>query len=412
MKKNGHSSAILAPDARGWRLRLGDGEAKSLPTLEEVMAAIPAHAHLELALPCHSVLLERHKLPATDRAELADMLQLQLEKTLPFPVDEVSHSFEVIGQDNNESTVLSVAASHAELDQICAPLREQGMLPERITLNAMRCVAACPPGENTLAIWAEQEQLVVAVASGGKLGWAQTINSIDADAVMSALPGMMMTAEIDGVPTDFQSIRLAPECDHLNAVLAEHFGKPVLPLADGGVASQELDLLPQSWQYEAKRRERTAQVKQNLLMVAVVYLVVIAGAFVYLAILKNKDRKILNEFLALQKNHSGMAAQEKRWLALAPAVVPARFGAEVMHTLTQKRGGSKDIQFTDFRYTPKEWVLKLEGTINAFFDFSKAIKTDKEFSEDQFDITYGNPTNTKDDRASFVISGKPKALPL
>jgi len=89
MNKNGNISALLVPDARGWRMRVPGAEEQALPTLDEAVAAVPAGAHVELALPCHSVLLERHKLPATDRAELADMLQLQLEKTLPFPVERL-----------------------------------------------------------------------------------------------------------------------------------------------------------------------------------------------------------------------------------------------------------------------------------------------------------------------------------
>src|SRR5688572_13278801 len=189
MKKNGTSTALLVPDGRGWRVQIAGGEDQALPTLDEAIAAVPAGAHVELALPCNSVLLERHKFPATDRAELADMLQLQLEKTLPFPVDEVSHGFEVLGQEDNESTVLSVAASHAELDQICAPLRDLGRLPERITLNAMRVASNCPRDEIVLGPGREQEQLVVAIVCDGKLSWAQTVHSLEADAVLSELPG-------------------------------------------------------------------------------------------------------------------------------------------------------------------------------------------------------------------------------
>src|SRR6478752_7447633 len=175
MKKNGTSNAILVPDGRGWRVRIEGGEDQTVLTLDDAIAVVPANAHVELALPCNSVLLERHKFPATDRAELADMLQLQLEKTLPFPVEEVSHGFQVLGQEENESTVLSVAASHAQLDQLCATLRSNGRLPERITLNALRLAANCPKEDSVLAVWPEQEHLVVAIVCEGKLSWAQVI---------------------------------------------------------------------------------------------------------------------------------------------------------------------------------------------------------------------------------------------
>src|SRR5688572_5325658 len=215
MKKNGTSTALLVPDGRGWRVQIAGGEDQALPTMDEAVAKVPAGARVELALPCHSVLLERHKFPATDRAELADMLQLQLEKTLPFSVDEVSHGFQVLGQEENESTVLSVAASHAELDQLCAPLRNVGRVPELITLNALRLAASCPKDEVVLAVWPEQEQLVVAIVCEGKLSWAQVIPSLEPDVVLAELPGLLITAELEGVNTDFSTLRISPECAQL-----------------------------------------------------------------------------------------------------------------------------------------------------------------------------------------------------
>jgi len=147
MKKNGASHALVSPGATGWRIRINGGVDNTVTTLDEALDVIPEDAHIELSLPCQSVLLERHKLPATDRSELADMLQLQLEKTLPFPVDEVTHGYELLGQEENESTILSIAAHHTQLDQICAPLRDKGRLPERITLEAQRVAANCPVNE-------------------------------------------------------------------------------------------------------------------------------------------------------------------------------------------------------------------------------------------------------------------------
>ena len=142
MKQNGTQSAILSPDAHGWRVSVAGGVERTVPSLAEAVAGLPAHARLELGLPCQSVVIERHKLPSTDRSELAGMLQLQLEKTLPFPVDDVTHGFEILAQSENESTVLTVAAPYAQLEQLCAPLREKGRTPERITLHALRIAAA------------------------------------------------------------------------------------------------------------------------------------------------------------------------------------------------------------------------------------------------------------------------------
>ncbi len=406
MKKTGITHALLLPDARGWRLRLGTGEDRILPTLGEAMAGVPASAHLELALPCQAVLLERHKLPATDRTELADMLNLQLEKTLPFPVEDVSHGFEVLGQEENESTILSVTAHHAQLDRICAPLRARGRLPERISLLAQRIAAACPVEETTLALWPEQDQLVAAIVTRGQLAWAQPLSSLDATTVLDELPGLLISAELDGVPTTFTHIRLAQGCSDLEPVLVQHFGKQVLPLADTSEAQSGLDLLPASWQHAAHSRERGEKLKQNLLLAAVVYLLLVAGAFIYLAVMKRKVQTVLAEVAAVKPRYDGMAKQQGRWDALAPAVEPGRFTAEVMHLLHKNWEKSAQLQFTSFTFSPREWIVKGEATTDAHFEFMQRLKKEKEL--DGFDVSYPPYQTLKDDKVSFSITGKPR----
>jgi hypothetical protein len=406
MKKTGITHALLLPDARGWRLRLGTGEDRILPTLGEAMAGVPATAHLELALPCQAVLLERHKLPATDRTELADMLNLQLEKTLPFPVEEVSHGFEVLGQEENESTILSVTAHHAQLDRICAPLRDAGRIPERISLLAQRIAAACPADETTLALWPEQEQLVAAIVNHGQLVWAQPLSSLDANTVLDELPGLLLSAELDGVPTTFSHIRLAQGCSDLEPVLVEHFGKQVLPLADTSEAQAGLDLLPASWQHAAHSRERGEKLKQNLLLAAVIYLLLVAGAFIYLAVMKRKVQTVLAEVAAVKPRYDGMAKQQSRWDALAPTVEPGRFAAEVMYLLHKNWEKSAALQFTSFTFSPREWIVKGEGTSDAHFEFVQRLKQEKELNG--FDVAYPGYTPLKDDKVSYSITGKPR----
>jgi hypothetical protein len=96
MKKDGVSRAILAPEADGWRINFPGGATQSAKTLGEAAAAVPPGAAIHLALPAHAALLERLTLPSTNREELAGMVQLQLEKTLPYPMEDVTSDFDVI----------------------------------------------------------------------------------------------------------------------------------------------------------------------------------------------------------------------------------------------------------------------------------------------------------------------------
>ena len=415
MKQNGTTHALLTPEAHGWRLHVSGGEDRTVSTLGEAIAAIPATAHLELALPCQSVLLERHKLPATDRAELADMLQLQLEKTLPFPVEEVSHGFEILSQLENESTILSVTASHNQLDQLCAPLREGGRVPAHISLHALRIATGCPADETTLALWQEQEQTIVAIVTGGKLAWAQPIAALDAETVLGELPGLLISAELDGVPSDFTTIRVAKNCHELTAPLAAHFQKNIGQLGDATIAQPGLDLLPAAWKQAARSRERGEKLKSNLLLASVIYLLLVAAAFIYLAWMKRQAQRAQNEVATAAPRYADIARQIARWDALTPAVEPDRYIIEVMHLLISDLGKAKqsqpnlDLKFTSFTFSPREWIVKGEGTTDSHFEFTQRLKKDTELT-DRWDMPPPSPPYTplKDDRVSFIITGKPR----
>ena len=268
---------------------------------------------MELALPCQSVLIERHKLPSTDNAELADMLQLQLEKTLPYPLEDVSHGFEVLSRGENESTVLTFAASRAQLDTLCAPLREKGRIPGRITLQALRVAASCPDSGTILALWPEQGQTACAIITDGKLAWAQPVPGLGPDAVLGELPGLLLSAELQGVPAEFSEIRISEDAADLADALGQHFGKPVNRLGTLPGVKSSLDLLPPSWQAELRSRKRGDNLKQNLLVAGVAWLVLIAAAFGYLAWLRNRVQVAKDEHTAMKPRFASIDKQMGRW---------------------------------------------------------------------------------------------------
>ncbi len=409
MKKNGAAHALISPAATGWRLRIGDDE-QALASLDDALASVPSDAHIELALPCQSVLLERHRLPSTDRAELADMLQLQMEKSLPFPVEEVSHGFEVLGNSENETTVLSVAAQHTQLENLCAPLRQHGRVPERISLHALRVAASCPAEETVLAAWPEQGQTVLAIIEKGKLSWAQAVATADAENVVAELPGMLIAAELDGVPTDFTRIFVHPGDLELVGALGAHFGRSIEPLELPGEASNELDLLPPGWLLEVNSRESGERIKQRLLVFAVVYLLLIAGAFIFLAVQKRKLQKMQVELAEMRPRYAGIANQINRWNTLAPVVEPARFTCEVLHLLARNRQDiTPPVEFTHFIFNNREWTLKGEATTDSHFAFIQKLKKDEDLKA--FEMPPPNPPyvligNTG--KVTFTIIGRPQ----
>lgn len=400
MKKASATTALITPDLEGWRV-----EGRKFPTLGEAVAAVPSGGRLHLALPCHDVLLERMKLPSTDRTELSGMLQLQLEKSLPYPVEEVSTDFEVLGTAENESTLLSVAAHSGQLDEICQPLRDAERLPEKITLFAMHVAAACPPEEVVLVFYAEQGMLVAAIVEKQKLGWAQTLPDTTPETLAGELPHLLLPAEIEGVPTDFTRILLSQDLEPLAGTLGEFFEQPVEFFSlDRSLPEPAGNLLPPAWEADARRIERAGRLRQQLLTAAVVWLLVVAGAFIYLAWLKQKERKLAVELAAAKPELDFIMTREARWQTLAPAVDPARFTVELLYQL-HKNLPNAEVKITELDQQISGWKVVGEAPSAALaIDYVDKLKKDPEIS--RWQISAGQPQILPNEHAQFTIFGK------
>ena len=407
MKKSGADVALLTPDADGWRLSQAGGAARKMATLAEAAAALADGTRLHLALPCQAVLLERMTLPATDRAELAGMVQLQLEKTLPFPIEGVSSDFVVVASGGNESTLVSAAAQHAQLDALCAPLRARGRLPEKITPFPMHIAAACPEDETVLAVYPEQGQLVVAICEKSRLAWTHVLPAPDAESLRTELPQMLLAAEMEGVPVVFSRVRLAQQCAPLGGVLRDFFQLPVeFADFDGPLPEPAVNLVPSVWQADLARGARAAHWRQRLIAAAVIYVLAIVAAFAYLAWLKAQARKIAAQYAAAQPVEKFVLSQEARWQALAPAIDPRRYARELLYQIDRNRP-TPDLNVTAFHLEPGLWRIVGEApSVNLAIDYLAKLKEEKELGSFVIDGQQPKllPAN---DHAQFTISGKP-----
>ena len=406
MKKNAEDIALLTPDADGWRLSLAGGAAQKMATLGEAAAALTNGTRVHLALPCQAVLLERMTLPATDRDELAGMVQLQLEKTLPFPVEGVSSDFVVVETSGNESTLVSASAQHSQLDALCAPLRARGRLPEKITPFPMHIAAACPADETVLAVYPEQGQLVVAICEKSRLAWTHVLPAPDAESLCSALPQMLLAAEMEGVPVVFSRIRLAQESAPLAEVLREFFLLPVeFADFDGLLPEPDVNLVPASWQADVNRGARAVQWRQRLIAAAVVYLLAIVAAFAYLAWLKAQVRKIDVQLAAALPVEKFVLGQEVRWQALAPAIDPRRHARELLYQIDRDRPVD-DLHVTQFVLDPKQWSIIVEApSANLALNYLTKLQEEKEL--DAFKIDARGPQPLPNEHSQITIFGNP-----
>jgi hypothetical protein len=71
-----------------------------------------------VSLPSSRLLMRMMELPSTDSAELKSMVDLQMDQISPFPVEQLSVSYEVLRQTEDHSRVLAVAAPRQIVDTL------------------------------------------------------------------------------------------------------------------------------------------------------------------------------------------------------------------------------------------------------------------------------------------------------
>jgi hypothetical protein len=409
-KRAGLSDAILIrPDARGWCLSRQNGrsvpaEQQHVDSLGEAVPLLGGGTNVILALPSHEVILERLTLPSKDRGELEGMVRLQIEKTLPFPSEEITCDYEVVREEETESVVVAAAVHTPKLDSLCEPLREGGRLPSRVSAFAAHVAATCPAG-TALTVYREQDSLMVAICENGKpvmLHEAETAR--DPQAFEFELAQMLMGAGMAGLPTEFDSVRIDPACPEVRPVLVAMFPALVEDLNLGTVPARAgADLVPPAWEHEARRARRAENLRKRLISAGILYLVLLLVAIGYVIYLKQAAKRIERKLAAARPQLDQLQAQEARWNAMAPAVDPARSTVEILHQVLQAL--PEGVTVTQFDHSPDHFMVEGEaGSASLAIQFAENLRKKEALSA--FSIQSGPPTILGNDRAQFKIFGK------
>ncbi len=404
-RRSAHLTAVLSPAAAGWRLTSPQTPPQSWPTLAEAAAAIPAGATLHLALPCSAVLFERMKLPSIEPSELGDMMTLQLEKTLPYAPEEITSGFDVIEKSESDSTLLTATVNNEQLAALCEPLRARGLLPAGITVFAMHAATACPHDQLVLLIYREVEKIVLAICQNAKLAHVQPLGVNDASGLRAELPQTILGAELEGIPTGFQRIVLDESCADLKAETDDFFHLPTASIAlETPPAGPPLNLLPASWRQEKRRSAHRAQLRSQLIMAGVGYLILVLGGFGWLFGMNVRVNKIDAELQKVAPDISAIGARKARWDTLSPAIDPARYMVEVLFQTTSSLP-SDAIRITVFNHNKDQFMIQGEApTANAAIEYGEQLKKNPDLKN--FKLNLAPPTILPDDRAQFRIIGK------
>ena len=402
-------SVLIHPASKGWHACFS-GTVPAVPgarfdTLEELAASLPSQSVVKIALPVSMVVVERMTLPALDREELRGIVHLQLEKSLPFPVEDVTCDFQVIKQTESESSLLAMAINNEQFNSLCQPLRDRALLPQRATFFAMHVGRLSAPDQTSLFLYRENEKVVLSIYEKTKLTFIQLLPSASIPELMSEIPAILFGAELDGVATDFPGICLDRNLVEMESALVELLALPVKLISTDQVPEdEECDLLPPSFLRERKQRDQTARIKSNLVTAAIVYLMLLAAGFACLIWLQHRVTKVDNRIAALQPDIDFVKTRVSRWNALAPAIERDRFVVELLYQVCTSLP-SDGIRITSFEVSKDQFMVEGEAPTAALaIEFGDQLKQNAALQAYRFEI--GPPTLLANEHAQMRIFGK------
>jgi hypothetical protein len=412
--------AVLLPGAAAgeWELlrrATPSGTAQPGALTEQVFASFAAAAAqlapgeaFVLEVPLDLGLIQRFVLPAAAPSEIEEMARIQLEKILPYPVEDVGLAFAEVSRTEAE-VVLAVEALHYDrLTMLCEPLTARGCWPARVLFHA-RAIAA-GSGETCACICLEAGRFVLGIAEGGCLSFAQALTSAGPAEIAAELPAVLLGAELEGVPTNYTALRLDTRCEEARAALEVTLGLPVemFDAAAGALpvdTAARGDLSPASWRVERQRGEGQARLKRRVLMAAAAYIGLLVLGVLALAALKLRLLWLEARLAAVRPAAAQVQAGDLRWRSLAPAIDPTRYTIETLWQVFQCLPPGDTVRLTNYNAS-LNGITSVQGEApsgSAAVEFTERLKARPELR--RFHLKAEPPTILPNGHASFKITG-------
>jgi type II secretory pathway component PulL len=401
---------FVVPGAEGWNLISGEEgpwRVRSFPTLEEAAQTLAPDSDVVLSLPISAVLAQRLRLPTVEGDDLREMVRIQLEKSLPYPAEEVTSDFEVIEQVNGECVISAVAVQNERLSEIAAPLLNRNVIPRAVTVYAAQRLASHPGEGCALFIYPEAGALVSAISENRKLSFARTMEGGDGAALELELPQLALSAELQGIDASFQNILLDEKYHDLRETVQQTLDTPTEIVGiETPPSASKLNLLPAQWRERRARHERRGQWRRRLFLAAGTYVGIIALFIIQLFYFKITDMRLARQINADAPRTASVRATVEKWRTLSPAIDPHFYPIEILRHLFDSLP-SPDVRVTQYSQSARQISIEGEAKTAALaYQFADKLKKQPELQSFVFDMQ--SPRLLPNDHAQFHIEGKPR----
>jgi hypothetical protein len=378
-----------------------------LRNIAEAVPLLSPEDEVVLGLPVGAVLAQRFRLPTVDASEFPDMVRIQMEKALPFSLDEVTTDFELIQQNGNDSVISAVAVRNEQLAEIAGPLLERGFIPRQVTLYAAQRASTYAPHGNALLIYPEGETLVSAVSENGKVSLTRTLDGTTPEQLETELPQLALSAELQGISASLPNVLLDESCyemrDTIEKIVA---GSTDIVGLETPPVPVKLNLLPESWRQRRAQLARRGQLRKRLLWAGGAYAGVFVLLLVYLIAMRAEIGYFNSAIARDAPKTQFVRTTEANWKALAPAIDPRYYPVEILLHLFESLP-SNNVRITTYNQSSRQ--ISVEGEANSpalAYQLIEKIKKNGALQIFQFDMSA--PRILPNNHAQFRIEGRPR----
>ena len=377
--------------------------------IKQAMGGIKGH--LTVTLHTEHALLRAVDLPSSDADELAGMVELQVDKFSPFPVEQMAISHEVLGGKGSNSRVLIAACKREVVDDLGALFTAAGRQPDRIDIAAtgwwhLMQQAGRVPAEGRHAVLlvdetgtelvVNQDGLPVVVRSlgaqhrlsdeeyAGELAeeTGYTLTSLESEWGATAVPDLTVWHRGE-TPTELVS-RLGAEC----AVETHAQSLDDLPPLTEGVARRDaesgrtvLDLIPPEWKAEATERKGQRRIITLVASLLVLWIVVLVAFFVVAHFDEARIERLRGEVAALEGPAEEARLLRHRVESLEQFADRTHSALECLREVTELLPG--EVELNSFTYR-KAGAVNLRGESpreTSILDYFEALEQSELFVE-------------------------------
>ncbi len=377
--------------------------------IKQALGAIKGH--LTVTLHTERALLRAVDLPSTDPDELTGMVELQVDKFSPFPIEHMALAHEVLGTPGDAARVLIAACKRDVVDDLGALFEVAGRQPDRIDIAAagwwhlLKEEKAFPTeGRHGLLLMDEtgtelvitQDGLPVVVRSLGAQHEASdesfaaeiaeevayTLTSLEAEWGAMAAPDL--TVWHRGAAPSLLMDRLATEC----AIETHAKTLDDLPSLTEGIARRDaylggsvLDLSPPEWKTVAS--ERTGQRRMIALVASllVAWLAVLAVFFLVAHLDESRIQRLRAEIAALEDPAEEARVLRRRVESLEQFADRTHSALECLREVSELLPRGVELNSFTFR---KGGAVNLRGestTVPPIYDYIEALEQSELFDE-------------------------------